>query len=183
MKCIVYTQDGLTRIVHPAMNARKIKIGKGAGPAYLVPDYRNLERFHRALADGVIEFAESETEFLERVKRKSVPADAQNVQLSDVGDLPQSRDFRQAWVQHGSRVEIDMTKAREVHRDRIREQRAPMLAALDIEYQRADEVGDTSLKKEIAAKKQALRDATADPSIDAAQTPDELSNLRLTDSK
>ena len=48
------------------------------------------------------------------------------------------------------------------------------LAALDVEYQHADERGDVAEKARIAAKKQALRDVTADPAIEAAQTPEAL---------
>jgi hypothetical protein len=43
---------------------------------------------------------------------------------------------------------------------------------------RAQEQGDQAKADEIAAKKQALRDVTADPAIDAATTPDELKAVR-----
>ena len=67
---------------------------------------------------------------------------------------------------------IDMAKAKEIHKDNIRIAREPLLAALDIEFQRALETSaDTSA---IVAKKQALRDAPADSAIDAATTADEL---------
>jgi len=71
-------------------------------------------------------------------------------------------------------ITVDMTKAREIKRDMIRAERNPLLEKLDVEYMRAQEAGDTTLQQEIAAKKQALRDATVDPVIDAAATPDEL---------
>jgi len=71
-------------------------------------------------------------------------------------------------------ITVDMTKAREIKRDMIRAERKPLLEKLDVEYMRAQEAGDTTLQQEIAAKKQALRDATVDPVIDAATTPDEL---------
>lgn len=71
-------------------------------------------------------------------------------------------------------ITVDMAKARDIQRDRIREMRAPVLAELDIAYQRADEQGDAEAKADIAARKQALRDATKDPAIDAAKTPEEL---------
>jgi hypothetical protein len=45
---------------------------------------------------------------------------------------------------------------------------------LDTAYMRADEVGDQQEKRRIATQKQALRDVTADPRIDAAATPEEL---------
>jgi hypothetical protein len=71
-------------------------------------------------------------------------------------------------------ITIDMTVARDVWRRKIRAARAPKLDALDIEYQRADEQDDAKAKKAVAAEKQALRDATKDPRIDAAVTPEEL---------
>jgi len=67
-----------------------------------------------------------------------------------------------------------MTKAREIKRDMIRAERKPLLEKLDVEFMRAQEAGDTALQQDIAEKKQSLRDATVDPVIDAAITPDEL---------
>ena len=69
-------------------------------------------------------------------------------------------------------ITVNMAKARDIHRAKMRDAREPLFAALDVAYQRATETGaDTS---EIVAKKQALRDVTADPEIDAAQTTEEL---------
>ncbi|HEX4917147.1 MAG TPA: hypothetical protein VFV43_04550 [Limnobacter sp.] len=70
-----------------------------------------------------------------------------------------------------------MEKARDIKRDMIRAERAPLFAALDIQFMRAVESGDTAKQQEIAAEKQRLRDATAHPSIEAAQTVEELKNL------
>ena len=61
---------------------------------------------------------------------------------------------------------IDMAKAREIHKNKIREARTPKLAELDIEFQKALETGASTT--DIIAKKQALRDAPADSAIDAA---------------
>ena len=63
-------------------------------------------------------------------------------------------------------ITINMTKAKNIHKNAIREKRKPLLDALDIEFQKALETGaDTSA---IVAKKKALRDAPADSAIDAA---------------
>jgi hypothetical protein len=67
-----------------------------------------------------------------------------------------------------------MDKAREVKKDMIRAERASKLQELDLAFMRAVEAGNTAKQAEIAAKKQALRDATDDPVITAAQTPEEL---------
>tara|TARA_Y100000361_G_scaffold38665_1_gene33142 strand:+ start:1504 stop:1764 length:261 start_codon:yes stop_codon:yes gene_type:complete len=61
---------------------------------------------------------------------------------------------------------IDMAKAREIHKDNIRNARTPKLAELDVEFQKALETGASTT--DIVAKKQALRDAPADSGIAAA---------------
>ena len=69
-------------------------------------------------------------------------------------------------------ININMNKARDIHRDKVRQARNPKLAVKDVEFQRALETGaDTSA---IVAAKQALRDAPASAAIEAATTPDEL---------
>ena len=72
------------------------------------------------------------------------------------------------------RIAINMTKARDIAKDIVRAERTPKLAVLDIEMIRAIETGDTAKQADIAARKQALRDATQHPALLAAQTPDEL---------
>jgi len=61
---------------------------------------------------------------------------------------------------------IDMAKAREIHKDNIRLARKPLLAELDVEFQKAQETGASTT--DIVAKKNALRDAPADSGIAAA---------------
>jgi hypothetical protein len=115
----------------------------------------------------------TEEQYRAHVLERSIPKDAQNLTELPSG-WEKDRTFRDAWALQGGRVDVDMPKAREIHRGFIRSQRAPLLEKLDIEYQRADERGDLEAKAAIAARKQALRDATADPAIDAAVTPEEL---------
>jgi len=69
---------------------------------------------------------------------------------------------------------INLNKAREIHKDKMREARAPKLAALDVAFMRAVEQADTAKQAEIAAEKQALRDVTKDPDIAAASDVDAL---------
>lgn len=71
-------------------------------------------------------------------------------------------------------ITVNMDKAREIKKDMIRAERKPKLEALDVEFMRAVEQDDTDAQATIAAKKQALRDATDDPAIANATTPDEL---------
>jgi hypothetical protein len=55
-------------------------------------------------------------------------------------------------------IKINVDKAKEIQKDKIREVRKPLLEKLDVEFVRALELGgDTST---ITAQKQALRDVT-----------------------
>lgn len=93
-------------------------------------------------------------------------------------DIPADRTFREAWATHGNgRIEHDMVKARNIHRENMRSARANKLCDLDAEYLRADESVDRVKKRDIAARKQALRDVTDDPAIESAQTPEELKSV------
>ena len=74
---------------------------------------------------------------------------------------------------------VDMAKAREIHKSKIRAAREPKLAELDIEFQKALETGASTT--EIVAKKQALRDAPADSGIAAASDTDALKAQWKTD--
>lgn len=82
--------------------------------------------------------------------------------------VPANRDFRGAWSLSGSVISEDMTKAKEIFRDKIREVRTPLLDAEDVTYMKALEAGDTDAQAASVAKKNALRDAPADAAIDAA---------------
>ena len=71
-------------------------------------------------------------------------------------------------------ISIDMTKARDVWRDKIRSDREPFFVSLDVDYLKATEAQNVTLKNHIELKKQQLRDAPEDSRITDATTPDEL---------
>ena len=63
-------------------------------------------------------------------------------------------------------ITVNMTKARNIHREYIRLAREKLLPDLDVQFQRALETSaDTA---SIVSKKQALRDAPADSAIESA---------------
>ncbi len=74
--------------------------------------------------------------------------------------IPAQDEFRNSWTLQGTDITYDLEKARNIQLDLIRIARAPKLAALDVQYQIADEQGDDAQKKVIAAQKQELRDIT-----------------------
>jgi hypothetical protein len=107
---------------------------------------------------------------IDEVASKDVPPNTP-YKILNRSELPQDRAFRNAWELNDT-VEINLEKAKEIHKNNIRAARNPLLAELDIQFQRALESGsDTS---EIVAKKIALRDATIDAKISLATTPEEL---------
>jgi hypothetical protein len=71
-------------------------------------------------------------------------------------------------------IQIDMAKAVEIQRNRIRALREPLLAAFDVEFMRAVERGDQAEQARVVAEKQRLRDLPNDPRLTAARTVDEL---------
>ena len=78
-------------------------------------------------------------------------------------------------------IGVNIAKAKELQKERFRQVRKPLLEALDIDYQRADEAGDTSKKTEIATKKQALRDVTNNTALNDASSATEIRAVWDTD--
>jgi hypothetical protein len=71
-------------------------------------------------------------------------------------------------------ITVNLTKAKDIAKDNLRAERAPVLAALDVQFMRAVETGNTTLQTAIAEQKQELRDITSDSSITGATTVDGL---------
>jgi hypothetical protein len=70
---------------------------------------------------------------------------------------------------------VDINKAKDITKDRLRNERKPLLEAQDVAFQRALESGaDTSA---IVAEKQRLRDITA--LVNSVNTTEELKLLRV----
>ena len=110
---------------------------------------------------------------IEAVKAKDTPSHSIIVQESE---LPQAdNDFFNAWELANGVVTVNLDKAKELTRARLRAERAPLLAAQDVLFQRAQESGaDTSA---IVAEKQRLRDITS--SVDGCTTTAELRGLTV----
>lgn len=85
-------------------------------------------------------------------------------------------DFRDAWTDDGAQIAVDMERAKEVTRNRLRAERAPLFAERDIDALRAIETGDVATLDAIAVEKQRLRDITKLP--DAAKSLDDLRAIK-----
>ena len=84
--------------------------------------------------------------------------------------VPSDRHFRDAWSLDGKVISEDMTAAKVIFKDKIREVRAPLLDAEDVVYMKALEADDASAKTASVNKKKALRDAPAASAITNADT-------------
>ena len=95
--------------------------------------------------------------------------DGKTVDASTVSK-PSDRHFRGAWKLSGSTISEDMTKAKEIFKDKIRTVRQPLLDAEDVVYMKALEASDSSAQTASIAKKKKLRDAPAATAINNADT-------------
>jgi len=84
--------------------------------------------------------------------------------------VPSDRHFRGAWSLSGSVISEDMTAAKAIFKDKIREVRGPLLEAEDVVYMKALEADDADAKAASVNKKAALRDAPAASAITNADT-------------
>jgi len=112
---------------------------------------------------------------IEQVQAKDIPSGVQSF-IVDASTLPEAdNDFFNAWEQTNGLVTVNIAKAREITKTRLRAERAPLLTAQDVAFQRALETGtDTSA---IVAEKQRLRDITK--LADAAESLADLRSIKV----
>lgn len=72
-------------------------------------------------------------------------------------------------------ITVNLNKAKNITKDRLRVERKPLLEALDVQFQRALETGAPTT--EIVAEKQRLRDITL--LADQATSTDELKGITV----
>ena len=107
------------------------------------------------------------------VKAKDTPSHSIIVQDYE---LPQAdNDFFNAWELANGVVTVNLAKAKEITKQRLRAERAPLLDAQDVLYMRALEAGQDTTA--IVAEKQRLRDVTG--LVDACATTQELRELTV----
>ena len=98
-----------------------------------------------------------------------VDKDGKSIDAS-TATVPSDRHFRNAWSLSGTVISEDMTTAKTMFKDKIREVRKPLLEAQDVLYMKAIEDGDSSAQSTVATKKKELRDAPAASAITNADT-------------
>ena len=90
--------------------------------------------------------------------------------------MPSDRHFRNAWVFDSAQAAIteDITAAKAIFKDKIREVRTPLLEAEDVAFMKALEVADSDARVASQTKKISLRNAPQASAISVADTIDKL---------
>ena len=96
--------------------------------------------------------------------------DGNSIETSKATSKPSDRHFRNAWTLSGTVISEDMTTAKTLFKEKIRQVRQPLLEAQDVLYMKAIEDGDSSAQSTVATKKKELRDAPAASAITNADT-------------
>ncbi len=98
-----------------------------------------------------------------------VDKDGNSISASDA-TVPSDRHFRNAWTLSGTTITEDITEAKVIFKDKIREVRKPLLEAEDVVYMKAMEADDSSAKAASVTKKTNLRNAPAASAITNASS-------------
>ena len=93
---------------------------------------------------------------IEAVQAKDTPKGSLIVSITDLPN--QHNDFYDAWELIDGKVTVNVAKATEITKKRLRTEREPLLAAQDVAFQRAQEAGSDTTA--IVAEKNRLRDVT-----------------------
>lgn len=93
---------------------------------------------------------------IDEIQAKDTPTGSLIVNISD---LPKDNDFFDAWELVDGVVTVNLAKAKEITKKRLRAEREPLLSAQDVLFQRAIE--SNSNTSAIVNEKQRLRDITS----------------------
>jgi len=130
----------------------------------------HLERLFGAL---------TEEAYRQHVLERSIPEGAVNLKEISAEDLPESRDFRNAWEMQEDKIVHNMEKARDIHLGRIREERNKKLTQLDTEWLKASSQNNKDKVAKVEAEKQILRDlpASISPALEACDNVEDLKKV------
>ena len=107
---------------------------------------------------------------IEEIAKKDVPAGVP-YEIVDDSAIPTDRTFRNAWKHD---LTVDIPKAQEITKNRLRVERAPLLEKLDVEVMK--NITDPVKLAEIEVQKQVLRDITK--VVDTMTTVEELKAVK-----
>jgi len=96
--------------------------------------------------------------------------DGKSIDTASLSSKPSDRHFRDAWTLSGTVISEDMTAAKVIFKEKIREVRKPLLEAQDVAFMKALESGNSSAQTTAKNAKTKLRDAPAASAITNADT-------------
>ena len=94
--------------------------------------------------------------------------------IIDDCDIP-DKYFRDAWTLKDGKLVIDIKKAKEIKKEKLRVERKPLLEALDVEV--IKNIANADKIAEIEAQKQPLRDITS--LVDECKTLDQIREVTI----
>lgn len=118
-------------------------------------------------------------EFEDLIIQHRLPKDVIEAKKIDVSDIPTDTTYRDAWTLDDSKIAVDLNKAKEIRKSRVRNERQPVFEELDVMFMKALEGNDVAKAAEISKIKQELRDTTK--KIDAAKSVDDLNAVTVPD--
>jgi hypothetical protein len=103
----------------------------------------------------------TDTEYEDHVRSVSLPEGVVYRYVDD-HDIPSSREFRNAWcdVTQESRIDIDLTKAKDIQLSKMRAERQKKFEELGFPYKLDSQLEEAIISKDTRDKLQSLRDAT-----------------------
>lgn len=177
MKKIIYTRnDGQLCVVSPTEGGRLAKSVTLENGSFITSNTPlPVDKFCRGwpVAGAVVDWAETEDEWLARISLKDVPKDSTDVQIVDESAIPKDRTFRNAWKAGVNCIEHDITKCKSIAHDRRRAKR-------EDEFKPHDEVIAKQIPgksvEDAEAARVVIRQKYADiqTAIDSAKTVEEI---------
>lgn len=113
---------------------------------------------------------------LDELAKKRVPEGLVYKIVSD-DSIPTDRYFRNAWDIKSGKITTDITKAKEIKKEIIRQERKEFFTANDILFMEAVEEQDTEKLQKFRVERQRLKDITKE--VDKLKSVDELKNFSI----
>jgi len=178
MKIIYENDDGGISVVSPAPKESWVFVNVSKGldidprdSAFVIAVKKARKAAIDKLLRIVTKHTPTEDEWLNFIVEHDIPA-GKPFEIIEDSEIPTDRTFRDAWKKDAKKVSVDMPKARNIHMDRIREEREKKLKEIDIDINKREDTGiDTT---DMRKKRQDLRDIPQKFVLSGYKTPDEL---------
>jgi DNA repair exonuclease SbcCD nuclease subunit len=94
----------------------------------------------------------------------------------DVDFLENNQFLNALFLDEDCKFKVDLSKAKEIHKEKLRQERKPLLEDLDVKFILALEQDDLNKKNEIVERKKYLRGITS--LVDSCSTLEEVLNIK-----